>query len=237
MGSVGKKSLEHSMIGINSTEFFDNPMSPRRISNPDGTFTDYLGQVPLFESKISPDDNAVLEALKDYAYGTYGDSDEKAEFDRTNGISEFIDRARQLKVTNNPTLYRGVVLSDSELAALKPGALAPKDTFTGLTSWSTREIVSHMYAEGDSSGYTMGDKKGNPVVFIDTGKTNDGIVYPYTYPQNEVLRSKKYTYEIVRVVPASQYTKPIGRENTADADNTYYTEPVTYVYVKRIPAK
>ena len=85
-----------------------------------------------------------------------------------------------------------------------------------------------MYATGDLSGNTMGDKRGKAVVFVDSN-TNDALPFPYTYPQSEALRSSSMKYVVTKIVPASQYNKPIGRQN----DTTeYYTEPVTYVYVK-----
>ena len=179
--------------------------------------------VAEFNSKTSTE---IQQAFQYYAMGVYGDENDKDKWDRDNKISEFIESNTNLKLKNT-TLYRGVVLTDAELAALKVGQDA---NIKGLTSWSDREMVGHMYAVG-SDGYTMGDKKGNPVVFIDAN-TNDAVANPYTYPQNEGMRSKNMTYTVTKIQTQGQYTQPVGRAATGDEKNSSYQEPVTYVWVK-----
>ena len=201
MGSTGNLSLIHS------TAYLDASQDMNEVVN-------------TFEANAP---QKIINAVRQYAFGTYGDENAKAQFDDVAGLSQFIDTNTRLKVDG--TLYRGVVLSDKELSALQVGKSA---NIKGLTSWSGREMVAHMYATGDDMGNTMGDKTGNAVVFIDAN-TKDAIVMPYTYPQAEALRSKNITYEVTKIVSQNEYIAPVGRKSS-DAD--YYTAPVTYVYVK-----
>ena len=199
--------------GVKSAEYFGQSTSE---------------QVALFRSAMSP---ALNSAFRDYATGMVG-GNQKAAFDDQHGLSDFIDShsADPLRVKDNPTLYRGGTISDEQFQALQVGKpLSIMDSQGQLTSWSTRELAAHMYAEESSLTWGQGGKKPHDVIVVDQSKTRDAIVMPYTYPQNEVLRSKRKSYTITKIVDESQYNGPIGR----GSDSTdYYTKPVTYIYVK-----
>lgn len=198
--------------GVRSTVFFEE--SARE-------------QAKIFEDNMSPE---LADAFREYAFGMEGGANKK-RFDEENGLSDFIDSSasQALRVVDNPTLYRGGTISDEEFRALKVGQdLSIMDSKNNLTSWSNREAVAHMYAEESKSVWGQGGAKSHDVVVVDSSRTSDAIVFPYTYPQNEVLRSRKRKYKIDRIVDESKYTKPIGRgSDTSD----YYTKPVTYIYV------
>lgn len=205
-GSSGLKS------GVQSNAFFDKNARE---------------QAKIFEENMSPE---LADAFREYAFGMEGGSNKK-RFDEENGLSDFIDSSasRALHVADNPTLYRGGTITDEEYRALKVGQdLSIMDSKNNLTSWSNREVVAHMYAEESKSVWGQGGAKSHDVVIVDSSRISDAIVFPYTYPQNEVLRSRKRKYKIDRIVDESKYTKPIGRgSDTSD----YYTKPVTYIYV------
>ena len=199
--------------GVNSDKFFNRDMT---------------SQVMDFK-KVVPTD--IESAFMQYVYGGEG-GNKKAEFDEQNGLSDFIDSkaANPLRPTNNPTLYRGGTITDEQFKNLKVGEqLDIMDSKDQLTSWSTREMVAHMYAEQSKLTWGQGGSKPHDVVIVDTSKTSDGIVYPYSYPQNEVLRSRTKNYTITKIVDSSQYKGPIGRENDGKSQ---HTDPVTYIYVK-----
>lgn len=222
MGGRGTSSgfPTHGPTGVNSETFFADTMS---------------SQVKQFQAVLN---NPKLDAaFREYVSGMVGGAS-KAGWDDSNGVSRFIDSAaaNPLKVTNNPVLYRGGTLTDAEFHALKVGStFDAMDSKNQLTSWSDREIVAHMYAEDSSGVWGQGGSNPHNVVVVDTSNTTDGVVVPYTYPQNEVLRSKSVSYKITRIVDASQYKAPIGREK--EAANDTYKSPVTYIYVKSVRAK
>lgn len=191
---------------------------------------DMTSQVNKFDSVVN--DQNLINAFRGYASGMYG-GDEKEEFDNEYGISDFIDSdtSSPLHLRNNPTLYRGGTISDAELNNLKVGdTLDIMDSKDQLTSWTDREMVAHMYAEESSGVWGQGGSQPRNVVIVDTSKTSDAIVMPYSYPQNETLRSKRMEYKITKIVDEAQYKSPIGRKN--EASNDYYLSPVTYIYVK-----
>ncbi len=210
----GASKLGGSSPGVNSETFFGRGMGD---------------QVNDFRAVV-PDD--INNGFQQYVYGMDGGA-KKAIFDETHGLSDFIDSsaADPLRVSDNPVLYRGGTISDAEFQALEVGKpLNIMDSQNQLTSWSTREMVAHMYAEDSKNVWGQGGKKPHDVVIVDTSSTKDGIVYPYSYPANEVLRSRSRSYTVTKIVDASKYTKPIGRKNNESSD--YYTNPVTYIYVK-----
>ena len=199
--------------GVDSQKFFNRDITP---------------QVDEF-NKVVPED--LRMAFLQYGYGLEGGA-EKAKYDKANGLSDFIDSkaANPLRVSDNPILYRGGTITDEEFKALKVGGtLDIMDSKDQMTSWSTREMVAHMYAEQSKLTWGQGGNKPHDVVIVDNTKTKDGIVYPFTYPQNEVLRSRRKKYKITKIVDESKYTKPIGREKDGKSQ---HTDPVTYIYVE-----
>lgn len=219
MGGRGASSGGGGGGGVSSTDFFKKDMTE---------------QVKYFESQLTP---KLERAFTMYSAGVVG-GDLKATFDSQMGMSEFIDSdaSKPLRVTNNPTLYRGGTISDAEYQNLKVGeTLDAMDSKNQLTSWSDREMVAHMYAEQSKSLWGQGGSNSHDIVIVDTSKTNDGIVMPYTYPHNEIVRSKKMSYKITKIVDETNYSKPIGREK--ELTNDYYKKPVTYVYVKSIKSR
>ena len=209
----GASKLGGSSSGVNSGAFFNRKM---------------WDQVTDFRAVVPAD---IESGFQQYVYGVEGGS-KKAAFDEAHGLSDFIDSpaADALRVSDNPILYRGGTISDAEFQALEVGKpLDIMDSKNQLTSWSTREMVAHMYAEDSKTVWGQGGSKPHDVVVVDMLSTRDGIVYPYSYPSNEVLRSRSRSYIVTKIVDASKYTKPIGRENDGKSQ---YTNPVTYIYVK-----
>lgn len=116
---------------------------------------------------------------------------------------------------NGPVSYayglsRGMSMSDSELEALKPGAVFTEGK---ISSWSNKVGVAQSYARGHKS-----DSKPNQVVI----RTKDPIsraakisdVLPGRYGLGESLVSSKAKFRIDRVKKNSNYTevwvKPIN---------------------------
>lgn len=216
MGGRGASSSKAS--GINSRAFFNQDMTP---------------QVSYFENVVDGVDSELKKGFMAYTSGVYG-GDKKSGLDSQYGISDFIDSdaSKPLRLNNNPTLYRGGTITDEQYNRLKVGGtLDAMHSKNELTSWSDRETTAHMYAEESKYTWGQGGNNSHDVVIVDIGKTNDAVVNPYTYPSNEVLRSKSKSYTITKIVDAKQYTKPIGRENEPNPYG-YYTDAVTYIYVK-----
>lgn len=207
--------------GFNSKDYFNRDMHPQVIEFEEGMDANLLKGLKQYVS-------GVYETDINQTTGDYSSSDAfaaKQAHDEKYGISKFIDTDTSKHVNDNPTLYRGAIMNDEDFNKLLAGK--PVKDLQGLTSWSDREMVAHMYAQ--ESDMVWGDRGGKRVVFIDESKTNDGMVLPYTYPANEVLRSKSMSYTVDRVVDISEYTTAKGRENDGKSQ---YQKPVYYVYVK-----
>lgn len=225
MGGRGANSIDRLVDGAEYTR-----TGARGVDSYEFFNMDEGQQIDIFKGAAS---QKVADGIKAYAFGNY-EYDNKGLLDDKYGISDFIDSdaSKAVRVTNNPVLYRGGSLTDEEYKNLKVGAtLEIMHSKDNLTSWTDREMVAHMYAEeGVYVRNTAGERTHN-VVIVDTSKTSDGIVDPYLFPQNEVLRSRRMGYTITKIVDASEYDKPIGREREYNPYD-YYTSPVTYVYVK-----
>lgn len=173
-----------------------------------------------------------LQALKDYAAGTYhSKSASKDTFVDKYDFSGIIENSKDLHL-GGATLFRGADLTDQEYSDLVNGKSNPY--LSGVTSWSLREDVAHMYAEGDNiSGTTyrtLHNKggKSNRVIFVEQD-TDDAMAFPYATAHNEALRSKNREYVVTKIVPESQYSKI---KDIYSSKHSGFDKPVTYVYVK-----
>lgn len=183
-------------------------------------------QVSIFEKTIEATPTQ-LKALKQYGWGTY---DDKVAFAKKHDLEQLIDNNVSLHL-GGAKLFRGGYVDDKEYDALLNG----KNTnmLKGVTSWSLREDVAHMYAQGDPyTGEVFGGRKaegGHRVIFVED-KTNDSLPLPYTYPHAEALRSNR-NYTITKIIKESEYS---GKETDGgrSAAHSGFDEPVTYIYVK-----
>ena len=123
-------------------------------------------------------------------------------------ISEY--SAKNGPVSYTYGLSRGISMSDSELEALKPGAIFAEGK---ISSWTSKNGVAQSYARGHKS-----DSKSNQVVI----RTKDPIdraakisdVLPGKYGLGESLVSSKAKFMVDRVKKNGNYTevwvKPIN---------------------------
>lgn len=233
MGSTGKSS---SMTPL------DQPLFAQEWVHEDGYWDDYGGgdrewregfdgyvakysayeQREMFENMVNATSEQI-QALQDYARGL--DDNNKVQFGIDNGIDDIIKNSTNLHL-HDATLFRGGNLSDQEFADLQKGKLG--SMFDGFTSWSLREDVAHMYAQGDN-GEVFGGRpaSGHRVIFVETN-TNDAMALPYASAHDEGLRSSDRKYTITKIIPESKYKKI----RDPFSGNSGYDEPVTYVYVK-----
>ena len=232
MGSVGKSSNStpvnqplYALEWVHEDGYWDEYGGFRDWREPfDGYVMKYslTDQVRMFEDNVAAT-RAQIDALEDYARGI--DSDEKVQFGIDNKIDDVIKNSKSLHL-RNATIFRGGNLSDQEFADLQKGKLG--SMFDGFTSWSLREDVAHMYAEG-SDGMVFGNRAptGHRVIFVETG-TNDAMALPHA-SQHEALRSSDRKYTITRIIPESKYKKV---SDPFSSPHSGFDEPVTYVYVK-----
>ena len=173
-----------------------------------------------------------LKALENYAQGTYHEYENgKDNLVEKYNFSEIIENSKDLHL-GNATLFRGADLTEKEYNELISGKSQPY--LNGVTSWSLREDVAHMYAQGDPfTGETYrtmhGDTgKSHKVIFIEEN-TDDAMALPYAPAHNEALRSKNRKYTITKIIPESKYKKVTDIYSAA---NSGFDAPVTYIYVK-----
>ena len=193
----------------------------------------YEEQMDFYNSNVVATDTQ-KNALDAYAMGTY-QSVGKDAFARQYDLADVIDKSTKLHL-GNATLYRGADLTDKEFNDLTSGKSI--DYLSGVTSWSVREDVAHMYAQGDNytgetyrTMYGGAPGEGHKVVFIEKN-TNDSMALPST-SLAESLRSPR-EYRVTKIVPLYQYKKV---NDPYSAKNSGYDEPVTYVYVTSKKAK
>lgn len=119
--------------------------------------------------------------------------------ERAKNLEEFIEKSPQWA---GGSTYRGMSLSDKELAdaldKLKSGTF---HNF-GSASWSTREIVSKNFSSSNIGNYSpqFGDEKTNRVVLVLKKQKHATSIQHLSEFQNEaeVLASKKNRYRLVQ---------------------------------------
>ena len=214
-GKVKPTPIEESIYHNNPNEYGGRGMRPAE-------------QAKIFEQKLDATKEQ-LKALRHYAYGSYNKVG-KEQFAKDNQLEDLIDRNVELHL-GGAKLFRGGYVTDEEYNNI----LNNKQTsmLNGLTSWSLREDVAHMYAQGDNNtGEIFGGRKaenGHRVIFIED-KTDDSLPLPYTAPQSEALRSSR-DYTVTKIVKESDYK---GKEDDGgrSAKHSNFDKPVTYVYVR-----
>ena len=189
-------------------------------------------QIEMFNRDVVAT-NAQKKALQDYTRGHYvSEKNGKENLTEKYNFSKIIEDSKKLHL-GNATLFRGGDISENDYQKLLKGD-ANIDYLKGVTSWSLREDVAHMYAQGDiSTGGTyrkmLGDNsQGHRVIFIEEN-TNDSMALPFASAHDESLRSKNRSYSISKIIPESEYKGITTSRNTA---YRAFDEPVTYVFVK-----
>ena len=125
----------------------------------------------------------------------YG-SDREA-FDKTYGISSFIDKANSMHLNTNNNLYRGVKATEDGVAQLRNAMINGDNiSMNGPSSWSSMKGMAEQFTQ-TSLVNPKGEIK--PVVFVDTTKgVRNSIPYPFS-GQAEVLASGNTRYKITNI--------------------------------------
>ena len=151
-------------------------------------------ELPLYGAGAAP----FLEGLVMYAYGANIHHGQREEFDKKYGLSDTIDKNKDLWTDYNKPLYRGVNTNEEGLNQLKKGVTI---SMKGLSSWSSEKDIADHFTK-----YSLIKTGDIPVVFVDKSKTHDRTMfYPFSSSgespctQYEYIQSGSKQYKITDV--------------------------------------